>query len=127
KQQGPHALGIANQEELGNSTTAVVRDQVDCADGKPVEECRKHIDLRSRRYTLAFGNLGVPQRKKVRSDTPPVFGEAGDHAAPLEAVKRKAMQEQGDGSASALEICDSPILGLQVAPRGVEFRGAYFP
>jgi len=72
-----------------------VHELIDMLDMGGVEEGRDHPRLRGKRDLLPRRDLGVTQAHLVEGDTAPHRGEILNHASPLVAAERQAVEEQG--------------------------------
>src|SRR6185503_6877757 len=111
---------MVGNEELCDRTAAVARDDVDLADRECVEKCSEHRYLRVGCQRLMLGNLGIPEPHEIGRDAASLWREPLDGAAPLEAVERRAMQEQRSLAGAAFDISDSAEARLGEARQAAE-------
>ncbi len=99
QRQGTDAVGDLRCQDLRDRPAAVIPNEIDFPDAERVDELAQHLRLGVEAQTLIRRHLRKPQTHKVRSDAAADVAQAFNLVAPVEAIERKAVHEQGDRAA----------------------------
>jgi hypothetical protein len=118
--QRPHPRRIASREDLADSCSGVIADQVDLIDLQRIEHRHQRGGLRGEGGILPGADAGVAEAHQIRRQASACRREVFHYFAPLETVERKGVQEKRHRPATALGKRDLGELGVGESTRRME-------
>src|SRR5579864_5469130 len=112
EREAAYALRVQRGENLSDTTTAVVADEIHLIDLQSIEKFLEHLRIGCHGYVLVRCDFGVAMHKQIDSDASPDVGQIRELVPPQITVQQHAMYKQCDWSRTLLRIADTPRRGL---------------
>ncbi len=109
-------MGRVGRQDLSHRAAAVIANQIDRLDAERIKELQQHLSLCIEIQLLVRSDLGIAEPHQVRRNAAPQIAQAVQGMAPMIAVQRHAMDEEGGRPVSFLDTSSLQTNSTRLRP-----------